>query len=75
MKKLVLLFLLLPIFNMNAQVTVNNTNTVAWYVQNILLGANVSVSNITINGATATAQNEMVGEFNDPTATVGLTNG
>lgn len=36
---------------------------------------NVSVSNITINGGAANVQNEMVGEFNDPTATVGLTNG
>ena len=31
-----------------SQIVVNNTNTVEWYVQNILLGSNVTVSNVTL---------------------------
>lgn len=58
-----------------SQVVVNNTNTVSWYVQNVLLGANVSVSNITLNGVSGNSQNEMVGEFSDVTSSVGLPNG
>lgn len=74
-KKLLTLLFVIVTFSLKAQVTVNNTNTVSWYVQNVLLGTNVSVSNITLNGSPATSQNEMVGEFNDPTVTVGLQNG
>ena len=65
-------------FNSFAQVTVNNNQTVAWYVQNVLLGANVTVSNITYNGAAANATNPAVtsvGEFTDPTSSIGLPNG
>lgn len=59
------------------QVTVNNTNTVAWYVQNVLLGANVTVSNITYNGSAANANvaQDEVGEFNNPGMQLGLSNG
>jgi gliding motility-associated-like protein len=63
------------IFTAKAQVTVNNTNTVASYVQNVLLGPGVTVSNITFNGAPATVQNSQVGEFTDLTSSVGLSNG
>lgn len=60
-----------------SQVTINNTNTVAWYVQNVLLGANVTVSNITYNGsvANASANQPSVGEFSNPGMQVGLSNG
>ena len=33
------------------QVIVNSTSSVNFYVQNVLLGAGVTVSNVTINGA------------------------
>lgn len=60
-----------------AQVTVNNTNTVEWYVQNVLLGANVTVSNITYNGSAANAlvAQSDVGEFTNPGLQIGLANG
>ncbi|MDC0338462.1 choice-of-anchor L domain-containing protein [Flavobacteriales bacterium] len=58
-----------------SQIVVNNTNTVEWYVQNILLGSNVTVSNVTLNGAAGNVQHNQVGEFTDPTSSVGLANG
>lgn len=58
-----------------SQIIVNNTNTVEWYVQNILLGSNVTASNVTLNGAGGNIQNNQVGEFIDPTSSVGLPNG
>lgn len=63
--------------SLNAQVTVNSTNSVAWYVQNVLLGANVTVSNITFNGTAANANvaQVSVGEFTNPLNQVGLVNG
>ena len=58
-----------------AQVTVNNTNTVQFYVQNVLLGGGVTVSNITYNGVPAGIVDAKVGQFTDPTSSVGLANG
>ncbi|HRN41833.1 MAG TPA: choice-of-anchor L domain-containing protein, partial [Vicingus sp.] len=58
-----------------AQVTVNNTNTVQFYVQNVLLGGGVTVSNITYNGVPASVVSNQVGEFTDPTSSVGLPSG
>ncbi|GAB4251585.1 MAG: hypothetical protein Kow0079_05650 [Vicingaceae bacterium] len=60
---------------LKGQVSTNNSNTVAWYIQNVLLGSNVSVSNITVNGAPANVVNPQVGEFTDPTSSIGLPNG
>lgn len=65
-------------FSAIAQVTVNNTNTVAWYVQNVLLGANVTVSNITYNGTLANANNAAVtsvGHLTNPANQIGITDG
>ncbi len=77
LKSLCLIFVSFIYINSNAQVTVNNTNTVEWYVQNVLLGANVSVSNITYNGTALNAQaaQPSVGEFTNPGLQVGLPNG
>ncbi len=58
-----------------SQLNVTNNNTVDWYVQNVLLGAGVTVSNITYNAGPANIVNPQVGEFTDPIANVGLTNG
>ena len=61
-----------------AQVTVTNNQTVAWYVQNVLLGANVTVSNITYNGSAANANLTTVtsvGQLSNPANQIGITNG
>jgi gliding motility-associated-like protein len=61
-----------------SQVTVTNNQTVAWYVQNVLLGANVTVSNITYNGNAANANNAAVtsvGHLTNPGNQIGIANG
>lgn len=58
-----------------AQLTVTNNMTVEQYVQNVLLGNGVSVSNIQYNGGSASQVQETVGEFADPAGNVGLTGG
>jgi hypothetical protein len=58
-----------------SQVTVNNNLTVEQYVQNVLLGSGVIVTNITYNGIPANLVQESVGQFNDPGGDVGLTSG
>lgn len=74
MKYLSILFAICP-FLFSAQVTVNNNMTVAQYVQNILVGNGVTVSNIQYNGAAATLPQEQVGAFNDVSLSSGLSNG
>ncbi len=71
----IILLALLSIQVGKAQVAVNNTNTVASYVQNVLLGGGVTVSNITFNGAPANVANAQVGEFTDLTSSIGLPSG
>ncbi|MBL4706754.1 MAG: choice-of-anchor L domain-containing protein [Flavobacteriales bacterium] len=68
--------LLFPLFNF-AQITTNNTQTVEWYVQNVLVGTGVTISNVQYNGGTALVSNPSVGEFgNLPSgADVGLIEG
>jgi gliding motility-associated-like protein len=58
-----------------AQVVTDNSNTVEYYIQNVLLGSGVSVSNITINGNPANVNEPMVGEFTDASSSIGLPNG
>ena len=73
MKKLLLFIAIASIASLsNAQVVVTNTGTVASYVQNVLLGPGITVSNITFNGAPGTTVNAQVGEFTDVTSSVGL---
>jgi gliding motility-associated-like protein len=57
------------------QTTVTNNMTVEQYVQNVLLGGGVTVSNIQFNGGAATIVSESVGEFNAPVGNFGLVNG
>jgi gliding motility-associated-like protein len=65
MKKLLFFTLLLTLGNIGySQLVTNSTNTVAYYVQNTLLGTGVTVSNITINGGPANVSNPQIGEFN-----------
>lgn len=58
-----------------SQVTVNNNLTVEQYVQNVLLGSGVTVTNIEYNGVPANVVQESIGEFTDPTGTIGLMGG
>ncbi len=76
MKKIVLSLLAIILINISySQVVTNNTNTVANYVQNVLLGGGVTVSNITFNGGPSNVANPQFGEFTDATSSVGLSSG
>ncbi|WP_345291112.1 choice-of-anchor L domain-containing protein, partial [Flavobacterium hankyongi] len=65
MKKLYLLILLFFVIFAQAQLTVNNTQTPAQLVQNVLVGNGVTPFNIKFNGSTANASaiRDQVGEF------------
>jgi gliding motility-associated-like protein len=58
-----------------SQLVVENTQTVEWYVQNVLLGGGVTAQNVTFNGAPANQVEVQCGFFNSATANVGLTEG
>jgi gliding motility-associated-like protein len=68
-------FLTLIPFIASGQVTVNNSMTVAQYVQNVLVGNGVTVSNIQYNGGSAATVQEQVGSFNDANNSTGIPNG
>ena len=73
--RLILFFLLLPVLCIG-QLTVNNTSmTVEQYIQTVLLGGGVSISNVQFNGGTASINNNQVGSFNDPNNNIGLSSG
>ncbi len=67
----ILLFLVFSIVSAQSQLIINTGNTPAWYVQNVLLGGGVTVSNITF---TAGNPNQ-IGEFNSTAANVGISQG
>ncbi len=70
--KILLLFTFLIFSTKNyAQLVVNTGNTAAWYVQNVLLGGGVSVSNITFSAPDP----NQIGEFNSTNANVGINTG
>ncbi len=73
--KYIFSFLVIVPFFTFGQVTVNNSMTVAQYVQNVLVGNGVTVSNIQYNGASAATVQEQVGSFNDANSSTGLPNG
>ncbi len=70
-------FLLIGISSLSfAQLTVNNSaQTPAQVVQNVLLGAGVTASNITFNGVPANTVSQQVGTFNGAASNIGLTQG
>jgi len=74
MKYVLLSILFIPCFTFS-QVTVNNNLTVAQYVQNVLVGNGVTVSNIQYNGGTGNAIQEQVGSFNNVSNSTGISNG
>ncbi|HEU0137227.1 MAG TPA: choice-of-anchor L domain-containing protein, partial [Flavobacterium sp.] len=55
MKKITLLVLLICGFSINGQITINNTQTPAQLVQNVLIGAGVTPTNIKFNTSAASA--------------------
>ena len=74
MKKIFTLILSgLTVLYTSAQITVDNTQTIEHYIQNILIGNRISASNITYNGGSANVQSEQVGEFSGPA--VGINSG
>ena len=79
MKKYFTSFLLLFAFftSSYAQVSItNNSMTVAQYIQTVLIGNGVSVSNIQFNGGSANVNNEQIGSFLDNnSAATGLSSG
>jgi gliding motility-associated-like protein len=72
------LFLVLGVLlsvSLSAQLVVESDQTVEWYVENVLLGGGVSVSNITFNGLPADQVNVQCGFFNSENANVGMESG
>ena len=60
-----------------SQVNTDNTQTVEWYVQNVLVGAGVAISNVQYNGGSAAVPMPSVGQFDNlPSgADIGLVEG
>ena len=60
-----------------SQVNTDNTQTVEWYVQNVLVGAGVATSNVQYNGGSAAVPMPQVGQFDNlpAGADVGLAEG
>lgn len=59
-----------------AQITVtSNTMTVEQYVQNVLVGAGVTISNVQYNGGSANVTVNQVGAFSATNSTIGINNG
>ena len=59
----------------HAQLMVNNTVSVQYLVENLLLGGGVTVSNITFNGMPAGFSDMQIGSFNGSACNVGLAQG
>ena len=58
------------------QMTVSiNTMTVEQYIQNVLLGGGVTISNVEFNGGSAAINNSQVGSFIDANSNIGLPSG
>ncbi|MEM7161153.1 MAG: choice-of-anchor L domain-containing protein [Bacteroidota bacterium] len=71
MKKLLLVVAAVAgTFLSHGQLVVENTQTVEWYVQNVLVGSGVTVSNVTFTGSP-----EQFGYFDATNASIGIDNG
>ncbi|MFN0031436.1 MAG: choice-of-anchor L domain-containing protein [Flavobacteriales bacterium] len=60
---------------LHAQLVTGNTMTIEQYVQDVLLGQNVSVSNVTFNGTSANVINMQVGEFDGSSSNISIESG
>ena len=58
-----------------SQVSIDNSQTIEHYVQNVLVGSGITVTNVTYNGGSAAVQHQSVGEFTDPALSVEIGNG
>ena len=75
MKIIALVFVLMLSTFGHSQVTVTNNQTVEWYIQNVLIGTGVTISNVQFNAGAGNIINEQVGQFSDPNLATGLPNG
>ena len=73
--KYILTFLISIPLLVNGQVTVNNNMTVTQYVQNVLVGSGVTITNIQYNGGSANTVQQQIGSFNDANNSTGIPNG
>jgi len=73
--KFILLLIVFSTIGANAQLVTTSNLTVQEYVQNILLGQNVSVSNITFNGGSANVVSPSVGGFDCPDCNLNIFSG
>jgi len=72
MRGVLLLVILMALGPVKAQLVLNNTQTPAQLVQNVLLGGGVTASNITFNGLPGNTVSIQAGEFNSANANVGI---
>lgn len=70
-----LLAVLLISYAASGQLIVQNTQTPANLVQNVLLGTGVTATNITFNGAPANVVTDQVGYFDGAMSNIGLSDG
>ena len=75
MKLLLPLFLTIFAFQVNAQLVVNSSITPINIVQNYLVGAGVTVSNITFNGMPGNSADPQIGSFNAMNTNLGIDSG
>jgi gliding motility-associated-like protein len=66
---------IVSVVSSQAQIAVDNTQTVEYYVQNVLLGTGVTAFNITFNGVPANQVSTQVGSFDCVDCNVGIANG
>ncbi|MFN0032646.1 MAG: choice-of-anchor L domain-containing protein, partial [Flavobacteriales bacterium] len=74
-KLLPLVAVLFATLQSQSQLVVDNNLTVSQYVQDVLLGQNVSVSNITFNGGSANVVMNAVGGFESIDSNIGIESG
>ena len=73
-----LFFICLFVFNnfgVSQMTVTTNTMTVEQYIQNVLLGGGVTISNVQYNGGSASINNSQVGSFVDINSNIGLPSG
>src|SRR5262245_61950809 len=58
-----------------AQLVLDNSQSPEYFVQNVLLGGGVVVSNVTFNGVPGTTPTVQMGSFNGTNSNVGMTQG
>ena len=75
MKYIFLIFFSASSFLGLSQVVVDNTLTVEWYIQNVLAGTGITITNVQFNAGSGAVVNPQVGQFTDATSSIGVSNG